>query len=139
MDDSCGGVQGVNLCEGLRDGIADHNEVLFGFGSGLGAVIVQELSRSSLGADAALAVARDLRGVAWRKCAYHFVRAGSGDQDFRVKRILGDNADIAVTESVRAALRVGGWRRGCYQKREARSQARAGGVVFIYAREAKLE
>jgi hypothetical protein len=60
----------------LRDGIADHNEVLFGFGSSLGAVIMQELSRSSFGADAALAVARDLRGVARRKCAHGFVRAG---------------------------------------------------------------
>jgi hypothetical protein len=43
----------------LRYGIANHDDVLLGFGAGLGAVFVQELSGGALGADAALAVTGD--------------------------------------------------------------------------------
>jgi hypothetical protein len=97
----------INLRQGLGDGIANHDEVQLDFASGIRTSITLEFSGDSFGANASLAVARDRFRKVRPQSYIHFGMACGSEGNVRVKRIICDHADVAETDGIRAALRLG--------------------------------
>ena len=111
----CSRVQRVELRHGLGDRVTNHNYVLLDLGTGIRSGVTFDFFGDTVDSDAALAITRDQLGIA-RNDALRLGRTG-GSHDFGVKRIVGADADVAVADGVRAALRVG--RRGGDEQRNA--------------------